>query len=270
MPSITAILATRGNQAGPIASGRQFICLAGVLKFSARFFLWPELCVPLLLFAWILRDRRVRFLVIQTAICLSGYLLATWFLPHYAAPLLATIFALTIQGIRHLRKWEYRGRPIGVGLSRAVVMSAVLLVPFRTTAPGSRLVSRARIAAELEKMPGKHLVIVHYSPEHFVHKEWVYNRADIDGAKIVWARDIPGVDPAPLLNYFNSRRVWVVDADSRSPEAAPYPRAFAAQVQQRVQLDGGFRNFRALDGEGTLQLRTRRALRSFALSLHRA
>lgn len=206
----------------------------------ARFFLWPELCAPLLVFVWILRDRRVRFLVVQTAICLSGYLLAAWFLPHYAAPLLATVFALTIQGLRHLRKWEYRGRPIGVGLSRAVVISVVLFAPFPRMDLSLQLASRARIAAQLEKMPGKHLVIVHYSREHSVHKEWVYNRADIDGAKIVWARDIPGVDPVPLLNYFHSRHVWVVDADSRSPEAVPYTKPLAAQVQQRVQLDGGF------------------------------
>jgi hypothetical protein len=78
------------------------------------------------------------------------------------------------------------------------------------------------VEARLEKMPGKQLVIVHYSPHHYVHAEWVFNRADIDDAKIVWAREIPGVDAAPLLAYFKDRRVWTVDADSRSPEPVPY------------------------------------------------
>jgi len=202
------------------------------IKTFGLFFLWPELCVPLLAFVWILRDRRVRFLIVQTAICLSGYLLVAWFFPHYAAPLVATAFALTIQGLRHLRRWEYRGRPIGIGFSRAVVLSLVLLAPFSTRVYlGSGLASRARIAAELEKMPGEHLVIVHYSTEHNLNQEWVYNRADIDGAKVVWARDIPGVDLGPLLNYFHSRRVWVVDADTRSPEPVPYPGDIAAQIQ---------------------------------------
>jgi hypothetical protein len=82
--------------------------------------------------------------------------------------------------------------------------------------------NRARIAALLEKTPGQHLVIVHYSPQHNSQAEWVYNRADIDAAKVVWAREIPGIDMAPLLAYFRDRRVWVVDADSRSPEPQPY------------------------------------------------
>lgn len=217
------------------------------IKTFGRFFLWPELCVPLLAFVSILRDRRVRFLVVQAAICLSGYLLVAWFFPHYAAPLLATAFALAIQGLRHLRRWEYRGRPIGIGFSRAVVISMVFLAPLPTM-EYPQLTSRARIAGELEKMPGKHLVIVHYSREHSSDREWVYNRADIDGAKVVWARDIPGVDLVPLLNYFHSRRVWVVDADGRSPEPVPYPGDIAAQIQQSMHLDSGSVAAKASDG----------------------
>jgi hypothetical protein len=120
-----------------------------------RFFLWPELCVPFLALFWILRDRRVRFLIVQTAICFGGYLLVAWFNPHYAAPVLTTVFVLMIQGLRHLRRFAYRGRPIGVGLSRAVVISAVLLAPFHAMEfPKPGLASRARIAAELEKAEG--------------------------------------------------------------------------------------------------------------------
>jgi hypothetical protein len=72
---------------------------------------------------------------------------------------------------------------------------------------------RAKIAAQLETTTGEHLVIVHYSPHHLVHQEWVYNAADIDHSKVVWARDIPGMDLKPLLNYFQNRTVWMVDAD---------------------------------------------------------
>jgi hypothetical protein len=190
-----------------------------------RFLLWPELCVPFLMLFWILRDRRVRFLVAQTAICFFGFVLVAWFFPHYAAPLVATVFALTMQGFRHLRRVTWRGRPIGVGVSRAVVIAAVLLAPFHSTDyPKLGMATRARIAKELERMPGEQLVIVQYSPKHNAGAEWVYNRADIDDSKVVWARDIPGVDLAPLLAYYRDRRVWIVEPDSNSPE----PRAYAA------------------------------------------
>ncbi len=76
-------------------------------------------------------------------------------------------------------------------------------------------------------MPGKQLVIVRYAAKHDANAEWVYNRADIDASKIVWARDIPGVDLAPLLAYYRDRSVWVVEPDSSSPE----PRAYAAPLK---------------------------------------
>ena len=82
--------------------------------------------------------------------------------------------------------------------------------------------SRAQIAERLEATPQKHLVIVHEGPEHDVSREWVSNAADIDGAKVVWAREIPGRDLGPLLDYFRERKVWVVDADADPPRLEPY------------------------------------------------
>jgi hypothetical protein len=53
--------------------------------------------------------------------------------------------------------------------------------------------------------------------------EWVYNAADIDAAKIVWVREIPGQDIKPLLNYYRDRKIWLVDADTSPPRLQPYP-----------------------------------------------
>jgi hypothetical protein len=84
---------------------------------------------------------------------------------------------------------------------------------------------RAAVAATLAEDPGQHLLLVRYLPSHNPHMEWVYNAADIDRAKIVWARDIPGVDLNPLLVYFKDRDVWVVDADLSPPRLEPYSKA---------------------------------------------
>jgi hypothetical protein len=83
-------------------------------------------------------------------------------------------------------------------------------------------VSRARVVKQLEATPGLHLVIVNYAPNHIVHNEWVYNAADIDHSKIVWARDIPGRDPQNLLDYYHGRSVWYVEADTSPPQLHPY------------------------------------------------
>ncbi len=45
---------------------------------------------------------------------------------------------------------------------------------------------------------------------------------DIDHAKIVWARDIPGIDIHPLLKYYSDRDVWLVEPDANPPRMTPY------------------------------------------------
>ena len=66
---------------------------------------------------------------------------------------------------------------------------------------------------QLENSPGQHLVIVAYGREHDLNHEWVYNAADIDAAKVVWARDMGTRENEELLQYFHDRRVWRLNAD---------------------------------------------------------
>ena len=190
-----------------------FSILGHDAKVFTHFFLWPELCLPLIAIPWILFERRTRFLLIQTVFCFGGFLLVTWLLlPHYAAPLTATTFALVIQGIRHIRRWSFRGRVFGIGLTRAVVLSTILLCPFDLylVRLHPALDDRARIATHLRSFPGKQLVLVRYLPTRPYEGDWVYNGADIDRADVVWARETPGMSMAPLLDYFRGRTVWEI------------------------------------------------------------
>jgi hypothetical protein len=190
-----------------------------------HYFLWPELCLPFLAIFWILRDWRFQFLQFQVSICLAGFVLVAWFGPHYAGPTVVSLFALLTAGLRRMSTWTYRRQPVGLGICRVVVIAAIVLAPVRPPAFANLnvdLSGRAAIATQLSRVPGKQLVVVHYSPRHNPNAEWVYNRASIDDAQIVWAREIPGVSLSPLLNYFRGYHVWIVDADSPSPAARPY------------------------------------------------
>lgn len=191
-------------------------------------FLWPELLVPLLALPWVLRNRKGRFLFAQVALVFVALLATPWFQPHYLGPQTAVLFALLVLGIRHIRLWRFRGGPAGVGLSRALVTLVVLLSPFnyhgdwRFGTPQG-IAYRATFARQLGRLPGRHLVIVHYSPRHSVLQEWVYNSADIDNSKVVWAREIPGRDLRPLLSCFQGRKVWLAEPDDSPPRLTPYP-----------------------------------------------
>ncbi len=190
-----------------------------------QFFLGGALRIPFVTLPWLLKDRRTRFLLVQQGVSAVGLLLVVYFHPHYAAPLTATLFVLLIQGMRHLRQWEVKGRPVGVFLTRLVVLLMLARGVAYIRRPPSldeAWVSRARIVKQLEATPGNHLVWLRYAPEHDVLYEWVYNAADIDHAKIVWAREIPGLDPKPLLDYFRGRKVWVVEADTSPVQLEPY------------------------------------------------
>jgi hypothetical protein len=55
-------------------------------------------------------------------------------------------------------------------------------------------------------------------------RELVYNDADIDHARIVWARDM-GRDNLELIRYFRDRHVWLVNGSESPLQLIPYPEA---------------------------------------------
>jgi len=82
---------------------------------------------------------------------------------------------------------------------------------------------RARILAQLQQEPGMHLVIVRYSATHQLGLDWVYNRADIDASKVVWARDMGRDQNSELLKYFHGRRIWLAEPDLTPARLSVYP-----------------------------------------------
>jgi len=185
---------------------------------------------------------RLRLLSVVAGVTLIGLFLEVQYAPHYAAPLTCIFICFIVQAIRYARVWGRHRRPIGLLAMRAVPILCAVSLVMGALQVGSGLyitqdwphswysvhmgnVYRVRLADELAQIPGQHLVIVRYEPWHNFHDEWVYNTSDIDGSKVVWARDMDPKENQELIHYFRDRRVWLLDPDKSRSRLLPYPDA---------------------------------------------
>lgn len=171
----------------------------------------------------------MRFALLACGAFTAALLLQTWVLLHYTAPGTGLFFILVLQSMRHLRLWRWRGRRVGRWFMWAIPVLCVASFVFfcadlsRPDDETSLKVQRARVLARLKQDGGRHLVIVRYGPNKSLHDEWVYNEADIDGAKVVWAREMKATQNRKLLEYFKDRQAWLLEADAKASGLIPYP-----------------------------------------------
>jgi hypothetical protein len=186
-----------------------------------------------LLFAIALaRVRKTTALLILLAVFSAGFCMEKSLLLHYAAPAVPAVILLAMQGLRALRL-------VSVGTARPGLrfIALVLLASFTMAAldtsnrrpllaprePRSAQEVRASVERKLNAEPGQHVVIVRYSPNHPFHEEIVYNGADIDASKIVWAIDRGATENRRLIDYYRGRHIWLLQPDPPGAALAPYP-----------------------------------------------
>ena len=183
------------------------------------------------------RDKRVRLIWISFLAMAVGLGLEAWHEPHYMAPMTCVAFALIVQSLRHIRVWKRRRR-IGVYVLRTAV-AAFCIAFVVTVAYNVQRVPRdpahypwnwrrAQVNDELRHLSGDHLVIVRYTPDYEIAFEWVFNRADIDHAKVVWARDM-GTQNDELIRYFSNRHVWLLQPTPEPAQLTPYAEGVSAK-----------------------------------------
>jgi hypothetical protein len=78
------------------------------------------------------------------------------------------------------------------------------------------------LVEKLRHMEGKNLIIVRYAEFHNYDDEWVFNGADIDAAKVVWARELDAKQNGKLFAYFKDRKIWLVTPDTDNTFLEPY------------------------------------------------
>lgn len=199
------------------------------VRFFSAFSWWGmTLALPGLYF--VIRDPRLRLPWIMLALVALGAYVVVWSNAHYASPVTCIVVLLYMRAQHYLRHARWKNWRWGAVLART---SMLLLLADTSTAVARKQcdtfywtcqgdVSRLVVQKKLEALPGRHLVMVRYGEDHNIHDDWVFNGADIDSQKVVWAREIDEEQDAKLFDYFKDRKVWLVTPDDDNTYLAPY------------------------------------------------
>ena len=206
---------------------------ASLVKLSTMygfFFCFYPLFIPALIWPYPLQTPEERLGVLLLAGGLLAMIPVLGFQYHYAAAILPLVYLRLLQSIQRLQNWRPNGKLIGPVL--AVLLLALIPIQFsrdvwKLFADGEYAPPMAQpyhdVVGQLDALPGRHLVLVRYAPQHDVFQEWVYNRADIDAARVVWAREMGPAEDAGLIQYFHGRSVWLLEPDQSPPRLTRYP-----------------------------------------------
>jgi hypothetical protein len=185
-------------------------------------------------------SERTTFLVAASAFSVVGIGVEVFYFPHYTAPMVGLLFVLLMISMSEIRRWRLAGRNVGLALSRTILAVCFLMLFTRLAASPLHLLrdesqwpakwynalpvattDRSMIDAKLQGLPGDHVVIIGYNKEDRSY-DWVYNGADVDSQKVIWARDLGPAENAELLRYYEGRHAWYVLPKEADTELTPY------------------------------------------------
>lgn len=201
-----------------------------------RFFFLPALFVAIPFFLLALKEPRFQWVVLTLVLFAAGINFFPAFQFHYLAAVTCLFVLVSVTGLSRLNRFRPEAARLILFLCAVhfafwytahLFDAAHFSVAVRQYETWDALnhgnpERRIEVNRELAMKPGRLLVLVRYSPQHIFQEEWVYNDADIDAARIIWARDLGPAEDAKLLGYYPDRTVLLLEPDYRSPRLVPY------------------------------------------------
>jgi hypothetical protein len=204
---------------------------ASRIRFYRFFFLAP-LYLALPAFLLVLRERRYVWVILTLLIFSLGANFYPYFYTHYVAAATCLFVLISVTALERLGRFNVARLILflcaahfvfwyGLHLSGNQPLYAAM-TPYETwdainhDDPDGRI----GINKQLAQSAGKQLVFVRYYPPH-EFREWVHNLANIDGSRIVWARDLGPEENQKLRVYYPDRGAWLLEPDFHPPRLTP-------------------------------------------------
>jgi hypothetical protein len=183
-----------------------------------RFFFLPPLYIALPFFFARMREWRFAWIALTLLLFTLGVNFYPFFEVHYLGALTCLFLLVCITGLERLSA-------LNADAARLILFLCFAHFAFwyvKSFSDQPTLDRRAAINQQLSLAPGKQLVFVRYWPQHIFQNEWVYNEADIDHSRVVWARDLGPSEDQKLLQYYSDRAAWLLEPDAAPPKLSPY------------------------------------------------
>jgi hypothetical protein len=227
---------------GPETPAKYLLRLEYRIRYY-RFYFLPPLYLALFAFLLALKESPYRWVAGTCLMFALGINFFPAFQLHYMAAVVCLFILISVVGLQRIGPWPARMIVTlccahflfwyGIHLADDSPLSRFMR-PYETwdAINHANPARRISVTDRLAQVPGQLLVFVRYFPRHVFQEEWVFNAADVDSSRIVWARDLGTEENRALLSYYPHRRALLLEPDHEVPELDDYREELPAPVPE--------------------------------------
>ena len=192
-----------------------------LLNICAFYVNWV-LAIPFLVGLVLARRKDLRLATLSLLCVFVAVMLTTWSADRFISPAGSVIYLLVTIGVKHVTSLGRAG-PFRICVALAfpllmllvmVLLEGQIITPQKASTHPMKT-PRMEVLRQLQESPGKDLVLVRSPADPNMYFDWVYNGANIDQQEVIFARYYSADENRPLLDYYATRRVWLLEVTTK-------------------------------------------------------
>lgn len=197
--------------------------------FYWRFYFSIVFTLPLIAFLISKKNTADKISLTIVSVLLISVIVNTYAWPHYISPIAPLFAYMVLRGMmqfsilqRYVKQYIYASFKFTIIAFVILYLPLTLLAHIRQSR--NALSKQKELIENRLKADGlKHIIMVRYSHEHNVLRDWVYNGADLENGPVLWAREMmPPEKNKEILGYYTDRKFWLFEPDKDPELLTPY------------------------------------------------